>query len=58
MSQINETVTKNVNKSKLKDNWNYFKMHKETYLFLLPALVLVIIFNYIPLGGLYIAFLD
>lgn len=58
MSQTNETVTKNVNKSKLKDNWNYFKMHKETYLFLLPALVLVIIFNYIPLGGLYIAFLD
>ena len=58
MIETNGKAASSVAKSKLQDNWNYFKKHKETYLFLLPALVLVIIFNYIPLGGLYIAFLD
>ncbi len=38
--------------------WAYFKRHKQIYLFLLPALVLVIIFHYIPLMGLSVAFLD
>ena len=47
-----------VSKSSKKITWSYVKKHKGTYLFLLPALVLVIIFSYIPLSGLYIAFLD
>jgi len=35
-----------------------FKKHKMTYLFLLPAIILVFIFCYLPLGGLYMAFVD
>lgn len=35
-----------------------FKKHKMIYLFLLPAVLQVLVFCYIPLGGLYMAFVD
>lgn len=38
--------------------WGYIKKYRQTYLFLVPGIVLVFIFMYIPLGGLSIAFLD
>ncbi|MBQ8588716.1 MAG: sugar ABC transporter permease [Clostridia bacterium] len=38
--------------------WAYFNKHKETYMFLIPGLILVILFCYIPLAGLSVAFLD
>ena len=34
------------------------KKNKMTYLFLLPGLILTILFAYIPMGGLYMAFVD
>ena len=35
----------------------YFRQHWQLYLvFLLPALVLTIVFRYIPMGGILIAF--
>lgn len=35
-----------------------FKKNKMTYLFLVPAIILVFIFYYLPIGGLYMAFVD
>lgn len=37
--------------------WTYFKKHWQLYIiFLMPALLLTLIFNYIPMGGIVIAF--
>ena len=44
-------------KKKVK-GWECIKKNKMLYAFLLPAMLLVFIFNYLPLPGLYIAFLD
>lgn len=36
--------------------WEYFKRHKWLYFLLLPGLIYFIMFRYIPMGGLIIAF--
>lgn len=38
--------------------WNQILQHRAYYLLLLPALIYVIIFNYVPMYGLQIAFRD
>lgn len=38
--------------------WERMKRQKMFYLFLLPAIITVIVFNYAPMGGLIIAFQD
>jgi len=39
------------------NGWTYFKKHWQLYIiFLMPALILTVIFNYIPMGGIVIAF--
>ncbi len=43
--------------SKKKNTLSYFKRHWELYvIFLMPALLLTIVFRYIPMGGILIAF--
>lgn len=39
-------------------NWQYFKQHKWLYVLLLPGLLYFILFKYVPMGGLVIAFKD
>lgn len=39
-------------------NWQYFKQHKWLYALLLPGLLYFILFKYVPMGGLVIAFKD
>lgn len=42
---------------KLAGKWKYVKKNWQLYLiFLLPALLLTIIFKYLPMGGVLIAF--
>ncbi len=44
---------------KLAGKWKYVKKNWQLYLiFLLPALLLTIIFKYLPMGGVLIAFED
>ncbi len=47
-----------VKKSNQKDFWKYVKKHYGLYLMLLLPITLYIIFQYIPMGGLVIAFQD
>lgn len=58
----NKMTTATVQRSRKKESaaelWGYVKRHRQTYLFLVPGIVLVFIFMYIPLSGLSIAFLD
>lgn len=43
----------------MEEKLSYIKKHWQLYIiFLLPALLLVIIFKYIPMGGVLIAFED
>ena len=52
------TKEKDVN-SKLHYTLVYLRQHWQLYLlFMMPALVLTIIFRYIPMGGVMIAFTD
>lgn len=37
-------------------NWQYIKQHKWLYIMLLPGLLYFILFKYVPMGGLIIAF--
>lgn len=39
-------------------NWTYIKSHKWLYIMLLPGLIYFIMFRYVPMGGLVIAFKD
>lgn len=41
-----------------KSTWQYMKQHKWLYFMLLPGLVYFIMFRYVPMGGLIIAFKD
>lgn len=42
---------------KFSETMDYFKKHWQLYIiFLLPALLLTIIFKYVPMGGILIAF--
>ena len=38
--------------------WSYMKQHKWLYLMLLPGQIYFIMFRYVPMGGLVIAFKD
>ena len=50
---------KDANNSKLHHTLVYMRQHWQLYLlFMMPALVLTIIFRYIPMGGVMIAFTD
>ena len=52
------TKEKNVN-SKLHNTLVYMRQHWQLYLlFMMPALILTIVFRYIPMGGVMIAFTD
>jgi putative aldouronate transport system permease protein len=52
-----EEQTAVIPKGRTMSTWTYVKKHWQLYvLFLLPALLLVIIFNYLPMGGVVIAF--
>lgn len=52
-----EEQTAMVPKGRMLSTWIYIKKHWQLYvLFLLPALLLVIVFNYVPMGGVAIAF--
>ena len=54
MGTINSKVT---NSRKRKTNtWTSIWHNKWLYLMMLPAILWVIIFNYIPMGGIVIAF--
>lgn len=47
------------NQAKSRSKWDYIKHNWQLYvIFTLPALVLTIVFKYIPMGGLLIAFED
>nr|MCR5771889.1 hypothetical protein [Butyrivibrio sp.] len=39
-------------------NAKYFKQHTWLYLMLLPGIIYMILFRYVPMGGLVIAFKD
>lgn len=52
------TTGKKAKTSSRSGGWGYYRRHLHTYLFLVPGIVLVFIFNYIPLSGLRMAFLD
>ena len=41
-----------------KSTWSYMKQHKWLYFMLLPGLIYFIMFRYVPMGGLIIAFKD
>ncbi len=58
---INKGLMKDIkydHKSKKESKWAYMKKNYILYLFLLPAVTLVFIFNYIPMYGVLIAFQD
>lgn len=45
-------------RTKLKENKHSFKMDLPFYLLLLPALILILLFKYLPMSGLVLAFKD
>ena len=45
-------------RNKSKGLWQKIKAHKTLYLFLMPAVLLVLVFNYVPMVGLIMAFQD
>lgn len=57
-SKSDTMISKSEKKSSFQEKWGYFKRHRQIYLFFVPSIILVFIFNYIPLAGTYIAFLD
>ena len=58
LPNANESET-NKKKSKMSSNLKYIKKNYQLYLFfMLPPLLLLIIFKYIPMGGVLIAFED
>ncbi len=60
MGQVSgENVSKNTGASKLHNTLVYMKQHWQLYLiFMLPAFVLTIVFRYLPMGGVLIAFME
>ena len=53
------TAAKNGKESKLHNTLRYLRQHWQLYLiFMLPALLLTIIFRYLPMGGVMIAFTE
>lgn len=53
-----KSPTKNKKESKILRNLRYVKDNYQLYLFLLPALALTILFKYVPMYGVVIAFKD
>lgn len=58
MSLIKSNNVKTVNNLKTVNKLRYMKDNYQLYLFILPALVLTIIFKYVPMYGALIAFKD
>ena len=57
-SQTSAVVPKGGN-TKLHNSLVYIRQHWQLYvLFIMPAFVLTIVFRYIPMGGIAIAFMD
>ena len=61
--KIKKSETYNCEKAKIKSLSNTYaircmKKNKGKYLFLLPGIILTILFGYIPMPGLYMAFVD
>ncbi|RGW13313.1 sugar ABC transporter permease [Enterococcus asini] len=55
---INSMTTKEVAKKKRAKRWAQIKSNKALYFMLLPGVLYFIVFKYIPMGGLVIAFQD
>ncbi len=49
-------LPKRSKKEKYQETIKYLKQHKWLYLMLIPGLVYLIVFRYIPMGGIIIAF--
>lgn len=49
---------KNIGNKSKTSFWQYFKLNYDLYIFLIPAVVLIFIFSYVPLYGVQIAFKD
>lgn len=49
---------KSKNRPKISDKLKYMKQNYQLYLFILPALILTILFKYVPMYGVLIAFKD
>lgn len=47
-----------VRSSRKKRIWSYIKMNYDMYLLLIPGLIFILIFNYLPLYGITLAFKD
>ena len=59
MGSNRQTTAVKGSPGRLHNTWIYLKQHWQLYLiFMLPAFVLTIIFRYIPMGGIMIAFMD
>ncbi|MEG0692704.1 MAG: sugar ABC transporter permease, partial [Oscillospiraceae bacterium] len=60
IAQKKEKVAKRPRKSSMerKSTWALFLSQWQLYLILLPGLLFYVIFNYVPMGGLVIAFKD
>jgi len=59
MSKTAATASKLKNGSKLHNTMVYLRQHWQLYvLFMLPAVVLTLIFRYIPMGGILIGFME
>ena len=56
---MNETQTKHLRQRYKRSKWKYIKQNWQLYLFFaLPGLLLTLVFKYIPMGGVLIAFED
>lgn len=56
---LKSTSEKEVNNSKLHNTLVYVRQHWQLYLlFMMPAFVLTIVFRYVPMGGIMIAFTE
>ncbi|QCI86187.1 sugar ABC transporter permease [Vagococcus zengguangii] len=49
---------KNQNVSRMSETWKKIKKNRQLYLFILPAFLVILIFSYIPMYGIIIAFKD
>ncbi len=52
------TIRGGVNKSTFKKKWKQIKNSRQLYLFILPAFLFFLVFSYIPMYGVIIAFKD
>lgn len=58
MTTQTEIARRRLNGGRIQRGWVYFMRHKGLYLMLLPTLIYYLIFHYLPLAGISIAFKD